>query len=951
MALILSLDYETSAPLDLTVVGAYRYAQSATIMCAGYAIYEENTFEPEMVKPWRAWKGEPMPDELVRALMTVTVKKCAWNAQFERLITKHCTEVYVNDDEWFCTAARARASAYPGKLDLCAKALAIPQKKDLAGGKLMKKLSTEGTGTEEEYERVLEYCLQDVVVEATIGMVVRDLTREEWQDYWVCERMNDRGIPIDAELARAAQKYAAVEAAEIAKELNAATGGEITSAKQFGRIKKWVGEKAPEIALQFTDEETGKFSLDKSARTAIFESDLQLSEEVREVLELIDDAGRASTAKYAAIENRTDTDGRLRGAYLFNGAGQTGRFSAMGFQPHNLVRDKLDNAGDVIEAVLDGASAGEVTKLSGQNMLTTLARMLRPTIVAENGNVLAWADYSAVEARALPWLSASPAAEPLLDIFRKNEDVYKHAAMGIYGVPFDKVDKAQRQIGKIACFGPDTQVLTHVGPKAIVEVTEDDLLWDGVEWVRHDGVIPKGSAETLNLLGVEVTPDHLINTQGTWLPAQQLASSESTLCRALATASENFPWWVLSASALAHANRTWRGFNAPAGLPLTSSTFQIYEKAHPPAVTSAPRRRRATGAKTIGRTPMSALMTRIAAGYSVVFQRAFRGVKTHAIRCLNITASAAFAYTPHGCLVAAPSWLTSSRLMGGTYRSWSLTASTLIAGMSRAIFGSFHVPRTFATSAKSASCSRASSNLRPVFDILNAGSRNRFTILTAEGPLIVHNCLALGYQGGKNAFRKMARAYGLKIGDDLADEIKVAWRLANPWAKTFWRDLEGAAVRAARNPGTIETAGRIKYLMHGDMLYALLPCGRLIAYPEVEVVEVDGKYGPQARVSSLKASMHPKKGETAWPRVTLYGGLLAENATQGFCASLLRAAARRLDEAGWPVVMHTHDEVLVEVGEDEIEEAKAALQEAMLTNPWPDLPLAADPEHGYSYDK
>lgn len=238
-----------------------------------------------------------------------------------------------------------------------------------------------------------------------------------------------------------------------------------------------------------------------------------------------------------------------------------------------------------------------------------------------------------------------------------------------------------------------------------------------------------------------------------------------------------------------------------------------------------------------------------------------------------------------------------------------------------------------------------------MFDILNAGSRNRFTILTEEGPLIVHNCLALGYQGGKNAFRKMARAYGLKIGDELADEIKVAWRLANPWAKTFWRDLEGAAVRAARNPGTIETAGRIKYLMHGDMLYALLPCGRLIAYPETEVVTVDGKYGPQARVSSLKASMHPKKGETAWPRVTLYGGLLAENATQGFCASLLRAAVRRLDEAGWPVVMHTHDEVLVEVGEDEIEEAKAALQEAMLTNPWPDLPLAAEPEYGYSYDK
>ena len=238
-----------------------------------------------------------------------------------------------------------------------------------------------------------------------------------------------------------------------------------------------------------------------------------------------------------------------------------------------------------------------------------------------------------------------------------------------------------------------------------------------------------------------------------------------------------------------------------------------------------------------------------------------------------------------------------------------------------------------------------------MFDILNAGSRNRFTILTDEGPLIVHNCLALGYQGGKNAFRKMARAYGLKISDDEAEEIKVAWRLANPWAKTFWHDLEAAAILAVRHPGDVAEAGRIKYLMHGDMLYALLPCGRLIAYPEVELTEVEGKYGPQPRLTALKASMHPKKGETAWPRVTLYGGILAENCTQAFCASLLRTAVRHLDDAGWPVVMHTHDEVLVEVGEDEIEEAKAALQEAMLTNPWPDLPLAAEPEYGYSYDK
>ena len=193
----------------------------------------------------------------------------------------------------------------------------------VTGGKLMKKLSSEGTGTPEEYERVLKYCMQDVVVEATIGMVVRDLTPDEWQDYWVCERMNDRGIPVDIELARAAQRYAGIEAAEIAAELKQVTKGAVTSAKQFKRIKTWLIEHAPDLMDLLADEE-GKVSLDKSARATALESDLDLPRDVEDLLHLIDDAGRASTAKYAAIEARADADGRLRGAYLFNGAGQTG---------------------------------------------------------------------------------------------------------------------------------------------------------------------------------------------------------------------------------------------------------------------------------------------------------------------------------------------------------------------------------------------------------------------------------------------------------------------------------------------------------------------------------------------------------------------------------------------------------------------------------------------------
>ena len=108
-------------------------------------------------------------------------------------------------------------------------------------------------------------------------------------------------------------RQAAAEAAEIARELAEVTNGEITSAKQFARVKKWLAARVPELVEELADEE-GKFSLDRSTRTAIFEGDRELPAAVEELLHLIDDAGRASTTKYAAIENRTDEDGRLRGA-------------------------------------------------------------------------------------------------------------------------------------------------------------------------------------------------------------------------------------------------------------------------------------------------------------------------------------------------------------------------------------------------------------------------------------------------------------------------------------------------------------------------------------------------------------------------------------------------------------------------------------------------------------
>jgi hypothetical protein len=105
-------------------------------------------------------------------------------------------------------------------------------------------------------------------------------------------------------------------------------------------------------------------------------------------------------------------------------------------------------------------------------------------------------------------------------------------------------------------------------------------------------------------------------------------------------------------------------------------------------------------------------------------------------------------------------------------------------------------------------------------------------------------------------------------------------------------------------------------------------------------------------LTALKASWKPKADATEWPRVRLWHGLLAENATQAFCAALLRDLLRRLD-LEIPVVMHTHDEVVVEIEKIYAGTAVEHLQEEGETPPsWAaGMPLKMKPKIMRRYGK
>jgi DNA polymerase len=194
--------------------------------------------------------------------------------------------------------------------------------------------------------------------------------------------------------------------------------------------------------------------------------------------------------------------------------------------------------------------------------------------------------------------------------------------------------------------------------------------------------------------------------------------------------------------------------------------------------------------------------------------------------------------------------------------------------------------------------------------------------------------LACGFSGGVGAFAAMGRVYGVVLPESEAQRMVSAWRRANPWAVPFWQELEGAYTRAMRHKGREFTAGRITYLFDGTHLWYALPSGRVLCYPYARL-EPDG-------VSYAKASWKPAADAKEWPRARLWRGLACENVTQAVANDLLRHALRQLDAEGFDVVLHVHDEIVVETADADA--AVEALQRIMCTPPtWAaGLPLAAE---------
>lgn len=200
--------------------------------------------------------------------------------------------------------------------------------------------------------------------------------------------------------------------------------------------------------------------------------------------------------------------------------------------------------------------------------------------------------------------------------------------------------------------------------------------------------------------------------------------------------------------------------------------------------------------------------------------------------------------------------------------------------------------------------------------------------------------LALGYGGAAGALKAMgALEKGLK--EEELPGLVDTWRAANPAIVQFWWDIGNAAMDAVKNKSTVQVHHGIEFSYESGGLFLKLPSGRRLCYVQPQIK-------PHHKFNKPTVTFMGTEQGSNWGRIETYGPKLVENIVQATARDCLAAALLRLDKAGYKIVMHVHDEAVLEMpdGEGSVEEAGEIMAQPLK---WaPGLPLPADGfETGY----
>lgn len=488
------IDLETYSSVNLNECGAYKYAESEDfeILLFGYA------FDDEEVQVLESLTPEAMENlGIFKALMDPRITKVAHNAAFERTclsayfkrLPQSIQQQYQNPEDapldflppeqWKDTMIMAAELGYPNSLKDVGEALGLKEdeKKMATGNRLLLYFSkpckptisnhgrTRNTKKDapDKWATFVAYNKQDV---ATARIIFEKLNHigqvpdQEWKNWHVDQRINDRGIGIDSDLVDKILQEHEVLTAQLQKEAQDLT--QLPNPNSLPQLKGWI-ERQEGHSIE---------SLNKTAVTELLKQDI--TPETRRALEIRQELGKTSVKKYASFNRSACEDSRVRGCFQFYG-GRTGRFAGRLIQPQNFPRNTFDD--------FDGARAlvkeeeWTIVQLLYGSLNDVFSTLIRTAIVPKEGYTFVVADYSAIEARVTAWLTRETWRE---EAFKEGKDIYCASASQMFGVPVVKHGQNGhlRQKGKIAelalGYGGGVNALKAMGGEAM-GLTEEEM--------------------------------------------------------------------------------------------------------------------------------------------------------------------------------------------------------------------------------------------------------------------------------------------------------------------------------------------------------------------------------------------------------------------------------------------------------------------------------------------
>ena len=455
----LSIDLETFSSVDLKKCGVYKYAESDDfeILLFGYSVDGSEVQVVDLAQ------GETIPEVVLSALTDETVTKWAFNAQFERVClsrylrdkginvnpsqTVKSEGLFLNPSSWHCTMIWSATLGLPMSLENVGTVLGLDKQKLTEGKNLIKYFCLPCNPTKvnggrtrnkyfhdkEKWDLFKSYNKRDVEVEMSIQEKLSRFPVPDflWQEFYLDQEINDRGIEIDPRFVESAIKLDLEVKTHLMSELKHITG--LENPNSVLQMRSWLKEHGLEM------ESLGKKEVAKELKT--------VGKELAEVLRLRQQLAKSSVKKYTAMKNAACMDYRERGMFRFYGANRTGRFAGRLVQLQNLPQNHLPDLAEARSLVKQGNV--EALEMLYEDIPDTLSQLIRTAFIPRTGFKFIVADFSAIEARVLAWLAGE---KWRMRVFEEGKDIYCSSASQMFGVPVEKhgVNGHLRQKGKIA---------------------------------------------------------------------------------------------------------------------------------------------------------------------------------------------------------------------------------------------------------------------------------------------------------------------------------------------------------------------------------------------------------------------------------------------------------------------------------------------------------------------